>query len=109
MRSRVHLPAEERQILSQLHRLLNEAGIMRGCLVPTRHRCGKPGCRCAKGPYRHRAVYVSQSHKGKLRMRCVPKGWEDRVREWVGRHRQVRELVERLSEMYWQRLIERKD
>lgn len=109
MRSRVHLPAEERRVVSELHRLLNQPGLMRGCLVQTRHRCGKSGCRCAGGPYRHRALYISQSHGGRLRMRAVPKAWQDRVRQWVQRRHQAREFLERLSEMYWRRLEERED
>ena len=109
MTSRSHLPAEERQVVSELHRLLNQPGLMRGCLVRTRHRCGKPGCRCAKGPYRHWGLYVSQSRRGQLRMRGVPKAWQERVRDWVQRHHQVREFLERLSEMYWRRLEQREE
>lgn len=109
MTPRSHRPPEERQIVSEVHRLLNEPGLMRGTLVRTKRRCGKPGCRCAGGKRLHLSWYVSQSHQGRLRMRCVPKAWEDRVRQWIQRHHRVREFLERLSERYWRRLIQRED
>ena len=109
MTARSHLPPEERQAVSELHRLLNKTGLLRGTLVHTRRRCGKPNCRCAAGKRLHHSLYVSQSHHGKLRMRCVPKDWEARVREGVGRWARVRALLEQLSEISWGRLIRRED
>lgn len=104
---RSHLSGEEREIVSQLHRILNQPGLMRATLVGTRRRCGKPGCRCAQGKHLHRSLYVSQSRRGRPYMRCVPKEWEERVRSWIERHQRVRVLVERLSQLYWGRLERR--
>jgi hypothetical protein len=42
-------------------------------------------------------------------MRGVPKAWQERVRDWIQRHHQVREFLERLSEMYWRRLEQREE
>jgi hypothetical protein len=47
------------------------------------------------------------SFDGKQRMVCVPWAWKDRVREWVDRHGQVREILERLSKVYLKRLESR--
>ena len=109
MPHRSHLPAEERRVMSELHRLLQQPGVMRATLVKTRHTCGKPRCRCADGVHLHPALYVSQSRGSRPYMRCVPKAWQERVREWVGRYRKIRELLEKLSEMYWRRLEDREE
>ncbi len=112
MAPRSHLPREERELVSQLHRLLSQPGLMRATLVATQRRCGKPTCRCAEGAYRHHSVYVSQSRRGRPYMRCVPKEckeWEARVRAWIERYQQVRVLLDCLSQLYWERLEHREE
>lgn len=109
MAPRSHLSREEREIVSQLHRLLAQPGLMRATLVATQRRCGKPTCRCAEGAYRHHSVYVSQSRRGRPYMRCVPKDWEARVRAWIERYQQIRALLDRLSQLYWKRLEQREE
>jgi len=106
---RSHRSAEEREIVSQLHQVLNQPGLMRATPVRTQRRCGKPRCRCADGKHLHRSLYVSQSRRGRPYMRCVPKQWEERVRGWIERHQCVRALLERLSQLYWRRLEEREE
>jgi hypothetical protein len=106
---RSHLSAEERRILSRLHKVLNIPGLMRGNLVQMRRKCGKPGCRCRNGKDLHVSWYVSQSRNGKPHMLYVPKEWEKRVRSFTERHREVRQLLEQLSEIYWERLQQRRE
>jgi hypothetical protein len=52
---------------------------------------------------------VSKSTEGKQRLTYVPKDWEEKIREWVDRHHRVRELLEELSQMSWERLTHRKE
>jgi hypothetical protein len=35
--------------------------------------------------------------KGKQHMVYVPRDWEDRVREWVDRYQEIRDVLEKLS------------
>lgn len=105
---RSHLSTEERRIISRLHKLLNMPGLMRGNLFRMKRKCGKSGCRCEKEKQLHVSWYVSQSRNGKPRMLYVPKDWEKRVQRFTERNQEVRRLLEQLSELYWERLKERR-
>jgi|TARA_B100001971_G_C17950985_1_gene412531 hypothetical protein len=48
-----------------------------------------------------------QSHNGKLRQLCIPKQWEERVRQAVKDYQELKALVEEISELKWQRLSQR--
>jgi len=75
-----------------------------------RRTCGKEGCRCRKGRrQRHGSLYLGLKLKGKQHMVYVPRDWEDRVREWVGRHHEIRDVLEKLSLAWLQRLQARKE
>lgn len=110
MVTRASLSPAERELYSSLHQILSHPGLLRGSLVEMRRTCGKEGCRCRKGPrQRHRSLYLGLKLKGKQRMVYVPKDWEDRVREWVERHREIRDVLEKLSLAFIKRLQTRKE
>lgn len=96
---RSRLPDQERRLYSQLRQLLLRPGLLRGSLVDSRRKCGKAGCRCQSDPRRrHRSLYLGITTRGKTRMIYVPPEWEERVREWLARYQQIRDVLERLSE-----------
>lgn len=110
MTARLAVPAAERRLYSRLRQLLNEPGALRGTLVQHRHRCGKPTCRCAKdSEARHPVLLLCFSLKGKQTSVHVPRKWEDRVREWVARYGEIRELLEQISQHYLARLKARQE
>ena len=49
-----------------------------------------------------------QSHAGKPRQICVPKHWQQRVRQAVNDYQELQRLIEEISELEWERLKERK-
>jgi len=99
------LPERERSALSRLRQILGESGLMRASLFLLHNTCGKQGCRCMRGKrYRHISWYVSQSRKGKLRRKFVPLTQLDEVRRWLERYREIRLLLDQVSEEYWKRL-----
>jgi hypothetical protein len=51
-------------------------------------------------------LYLVQSQAGKLRQICVPKAWQQRVRQ--ADYRLMQELIEEVSELEWKRLQEKK-
>jgi hypothetical protein len=53
-------------------------------------------------------LYLVQSQAGKLRQICVPKAWQQRVRQAVNDYRLMQELIEEVSELEWKRLQEKK-
>lgn len=110
MASRSGQSAAERGLYSRAHRILTEPGLIRGSLVVMKKTCGNPTCRCARDKKaRHQVLYVSANIGTKRAMMYVPRGWEDRVREWVDRHRRLRDALEELSLTYIRRLKEREE
>ncbi len=110
MTSRSSSPATERRLYSRLRQLLNEPGVLRGTLVEMRRKCGKPSCRCARDTEaRHRALILCVSVEGKRTSIYVPPDWEARVREWVARYGELRELLDKLSQQYLKRLKARQE
>lgn len=106
--SRAAMSASERALYSKLRRLLREPGLLRGNLVEVARQCGKARCHCQQDPAgRHRALYLGLSLNGKARMVYIPASWEPRVRQWVERYGEVRELLEQMSLKCLERLQQR--
>jgi len=104
---RSQFPPAERAARSKLAKLLHEMPLMRGTLSVRRLTCGKPSCRCHAGE-KHVALYLSYSKEGRVHQVFVPREAEAQVREWVRNYASVRELLERISEMYRERLAVQK-
>ena len=108
MLPRTALPKHHRAQYSRLRHLLREPGLIRGTLVEMRRSCGKPSCRCRTDPEaRHGALYLALSLNGKHRTVYIPAEWETRVREWVARYSEVRQLLEQISLGFLDRLEKR--
>ena len=105
MRHRTPMSKRERHCRSKLMSLLRAGPVLRATLSVLRNTCGKPNCRCAKGE-RHESLYVSQSRRGKKHARCVPKAMRPKVKRWVARYKEIRELLEQLSQQTWEQLDE---
>ena len=106
--SRSSLPPGERKRRSRLTQIVSGQRFLRGTLAPRLRRCGKPNCRCAQGEL-HASLYLVQSQGGKPRQVFVPKEWEERIRQSVQGYQEVQQLLEELSQVEWQRLLDRKE
>lgn len=104
---RSQLSAAERRFRSRLAQLVHDHWLLRGTLSVRSRKCGKPNCRCAHGEL-HSSLYLVQSHDGKPRQVCIPKPWEDRVRQAVNDYQEMQRLIEEVSELEWKRLREEK-
>lgn len=105
---RSSLSARERSRRSRLAQLVSSRRFLRGTLAPRQRRCGKPNCHCARGEL-HWSLYLVQSQNGKPRQIFVPKEWEERIRQSVQGYQEIQQLLEELSEVEWQRLLDRKE
>ena len=105
--SPAQLSAVERNFRSRIAQLASTKWFLRGTLSERAGKCGKPGCHCARGEL-HQSLYLVQSYHGKPRQICVPKAWQERVRQAVNDYRQMQELIEEVSELEWKRLGQRK-
>lgn len=105
--ARSSLPSSERRLRSRLAQCVSGRRFLRGTLSVRTRQCGKPSCRCARG-HLHGSLYVVQSRDGTMRQVCVPKEWEERVRQAVGDYQQIQAMIEELSELEWKQLQEGK-
>ena len=97
------MSAKERALRSRLAQLVHAAPLIRATLNEREVTCGKKGCRCAQGE-KHGALYAVSSRKGKTRQVFIAQEREVSVRQWVANYHRVRELLESLSELFWERL-----
>jgi hypothetical protein len=104
--SRGGMGAAERQFRSRLAQLAGGHGLLHGTLVERFRTCGNPRCKCARGQ-KHRAVGLVLRQEGKLRQLHVPQAYEERVRQWVANHQELKRLVEQISVVYWQKVQQR--
>lgn len=104
---RSKLSAAERNFRSRIAQLASGQWFLRGTLSERSGKCGKPNCRCTKGEL-HKSLYLVQSQGGKFRQICVPRAWQERVRQAVKDYRRMQELIEEVSQLEWKRLQGRK-
>src|SRR5437899_13066169 len=100
---RAKLSTSERSFRSRIAQLASGQWFLRGTLSQRSSKCGKPNCHCASGA-RHPSVYLVQSQAGKLRQICVPKAWQERVRQAVHDYQEVQRLIEEVSELEWKQI-----
>jgi hypothetical protein len=73
--------------------------VIKGTVYELKRRCGKPGCKCARGELHGRMV-VSASEGGKTRLQVIPHGYLVEVQEKVRRYQELRRVRARLGEIY---------
>ena len=105
--SRAELSTAERSLRSRLAQLTSGERFLHGSLSERTGKCGKPTCHCADGEG-HPSLYLVQSHAGKVRQICVPKAWQDPVRQAVGVYQEIRRLLDEVSALEWKRFQARK-
>jgi hypothetical protein len=85
-------------LIKQLERL--EPFILRGSLIERFKRCGKPGCKCARGPGHGPKYYLSISQPGaRPEMDYVPVEYSQQVSEYLHNFQQVRQLLEQICNL----------
>jgi hypothetical protein len=98
--SLLHLVSEMKQWVEPF---FSDRPVVKGTVYELRRRCGKPGCKCAKGEL-HARMVVSASEKGKTRLRVIPRGFLGEVQEQVRRYQELRRIRARLVTIHRQML-----
>jgi hypothetical protein len=95
------------QLINQMRQLVkpffSDRPVIKGTVYELRRRCGKPGCKCARGEL-HARMVVSASEKGKTRLRVIPRGFLVEVQERVRRYQELRGVRARLGAIHRQML-----
>ena len=92
-----------RRLSDNVRQLINpffsDKPIIKGSVYELKRKCGKPGCKCAKGELHHRMV-VSASEKGKTKLRAIPHGFLIEVQTKVRSYQELRRVRVRLIEVH---------
>jgi hypothetical protein len=105
--SRAELSPTERSLRSRIVQITSGERFLHGTLSERSSKCGKPNCRCANGEG-HPSLYLVQCEAGRVRQLCIPKALQDPVRQAVGEFQQLQRLLQRVSELEWERFLARK-
>ena len=74
--------------------------VLRGSLMERYMTCGNPDCKCARGerhgPVWYLSVTLDQSHRTG---RTVPPEQVDQVRRWIENYHQVKDRLEKISDI----------
>ena len=90
--------AELRQRRDQLAAVLpRAAAFLAGSLAGQRRRCGKEGCRCARGELHGPYLYLSMRAGGRTRMLYVPAELAEQVRQGVSTNTEVQAALAEIS------------
>jgi hypothetical protein len=89
---------KRRDGLTQLLPPLGE--VLRGTLMERYLTCGNPNCKCARGerhgPVWYLSVTLDQSHR---KGSTVPPDQVEKVRRWIENYHQIKERLEKISDI----------
>jgi hypothetical protein len=97
----------ERESRSKLKPMISWQEFLRATPNLRQQVCGSPGCKCQRGE-KHAALVLTRSVNGKVEQLYIPKDQEADVRLWIQRYRDIRDLLEKISGVYWDRLKKKK-
>ena len=107
MKHRSKFSPTQRNVRSQLAKIVHDREFVRASLVTMSRVCGNPNCKCAKGQ-KHVSLYLSCSERGRTRKLFIPKRYEARVKRWIENYRRIKALMEEVSEDLWTGVKERR-
>ena len=84
--------------------LFSDRPVIKGTAYELKRKCGKPGCKCARGEL-HTRMVVSASEKGKTKLQVIPRGALVEVQKKVRRYQELRRVRARLGEIYRRMLM----
>ena len=79
--------------------VFSDLPMIRGTVYELKRKCGKPGCKCARGEL-HTRMVVSASERGKTRLQVIPHGSLVEVQTKVRRYQDLRRVRARLGDIY---------
>ena len=73
------------------------------CNGKLKRLCGKPNCKCTRG-HKHRSLYLVLVKAGKTHQLYVPRQLEAKVRQWVRNYHAIRDLMDQVSQIHWDKV-----
>ena len=87
------------QVRQAAEPFFSDKPVIKGSAYELKTKCGKPGCKCAKGQLHSRMV-LSASEKGKTKLRAIPHGFLVEVQTKVRRYQELRRARARLVQVH---------
>lgn len=94
---RGYFSAQERQIRSQLTRIVSQERFIRAGIVKMSRKCGKQRCRCVRGGGKHVSYYLSLREGSQRKMIYIPSCMEVKVRHWVVSYKEIKKGIDKVS------------
>jgi hypothetical protein len=92
----LHLASEIKRLVEPF---FSDRRAIKGTVYKLKRRCGKPGCKCARGEL-HARMVISASEGGKTRLQVIPRGFLVEVQTKVRRYQELRRVRARLGEIH---------
>lgn len=80
--------------------------VIRGTIVESHRRCGKPNCRCQKGHLHGPYHLLTWSEEGRTMTRHIPRSKVKETQRRVANYRKIRETLQKLGEVERRLLLE---
>jgi len=100
---RTQMTSKERGSRSKLKPYINWGEFIRGTLTIRKQICGKANCKCTKGE-KHKVPVLTRSKNGKYEQLYISPDKVKVVKEWIKRYQEMQQLLEKVSDSYWDRL-----
>ncbi len=97
MPTRTQHSPQERQARSQAVQRLARQPLLRGSIVVMKRSCGKKTCHCQRGE-KHRSIYLEVYSRSRQKLVYIPRALEASVRQAIQTAREVRRLVDEISQ-----------
>ena len=93
-RTSVALRQRRRQLLRQMPPLDH---LLRGSLIERYKPCGKPGCKCARGPGHGPKYYLSVSrYRQRPQMDYIPQDFHRQAIEYLANYQRLRQILDEI-------------
>lgn len=97
IKHRGYFSREERNMRSQLAKIVHRKSFLQGSLVKRASKCGKDSCWCAKADQGHVSCYLSIRVGSKRKMIYIPQSYEKQVRQWVKTYKEINKSIAKVS------------
>jgi hypothetical protein len=96
------MSVKERELRSKLTKASAFNEIVRGVVNVRAKKCMNNGKRYA-------TMYLMHMKNGKMEQIYIPRGWEERVRKWVKKYREMEKYMEEISDIYLKKIKKREE
>ena len=99
---KARMPVQERMIRSKLTRSATFDEFLRGTISIRDKKCMING-------KRYETMYLVHMKNGEKKHIYIPRGWEEKVKRWVKKYREIQRYMDKISDMYLKKIKNREE